>query len=40
VPGQSATERPDWIHEVKHDGFRIMALRDNADARLPKTAWY
>jgi hypothetical protein len=21
----------DWLHEIKHDGFRIMALRDAAD---------
>src|SRR6476660_4456769 len=23
-----------WIHEIKHDGFRIMALRDAAGVRL------
>src|SRR5437763_4369317 len=25
---------PDWIHEIKHDGFRIMARRDSAGVRL------
>jgi bifunctional non-homologous end joining protein LigD len=23
-----------WIHEIKHDGFRIMARRDGAGIRL------
>jgi len=34
----SRAERPpagrDWIHEIKHDGFRILARRDGAGARL------
>jgi bifunctional non-homologous end joining protein LigD len=25
---------PDWIHEIKHDGFRIMARRDAKGVRL------
>jgi bifunctional non-homologous end joining protein LigD len=25
---------PGWIHEIKHDGFRIMAWRDGAGVRL------
>jgi hypothetical protein len=25
---------PDWIHEIKHDGFHIMARRDANDVRL------
>jgi bifunctional non-homologous end joining protein LigD len=25
---------PDWIHEIKHDGFRIMARRDGDRVRL------
>src|SRR5580704_6792856 len=25
---------PDWIHEIKHDGYRIMARRDAAGVRL------
>src|ERR1700745_1571802 len=25
---------PDWIHEIKHDGFRILARRNGNDVRL------
>ena len=25
---------PDWIHEIKHDGFRILAKRDEHGVRL------
>jgi bifunctional non-homologous end joining protein LigD len=25
---------PGWLHEIKHDGFRIIAHRDPADVRL------
>jgi len=25
---------PDWIHEIKHDGFRILAQKDSAGVRL------
>ena len=25
---------PDWLHEIKHDGFRIVARRDNSGVRL------
>jgi len=25
---------PDWIHEIKHDGFRILARRDKDRVRL------
>jgi bifunctional non-homologous end joining protein LigD len=24
----------DWIHEIKHDGYRLMARRDAAGVRL------
>ena len=34
----SPAERPPsgngWIHEIKHDGFRIMARRDSTGVRL------
>jgi bifunctional non-homologous end joining protein LigD len=34
----SPAKRPpagaNWIHEIKHDGFRIMARRDGASVRL------
>src|SRR2546429_5934075 len=25
---------PDWIHEIKHDGYRLMARRDLTGIRL------
>jgi ATP-dependent DNA ligase len=25
---------PDWVHEIKHDGFRVMARRDGVSVRL------
>jgi bifunctional non-homologous end joining protein LigD len=25
---------PDWVHEIKHDGYRLMARRDAAGVRL------
>jgi hypothetical protein len=25
---------PGWLHEIKHDGFRILARRDGAGVRL------
>jgi bifunctional non-homologous end joining protein LigD len=34
---RSAKEPPagsDWVHEIKHDGFRIMARRDGGRVRL------
>jgi bifunctional non-homologous end joining protein LigD len=34
----STADRPppdsDWIHEIKHDGFRLLACRDAASVRL------
>src|SRR5947208_15012471 len=34
----SQTERPpsgpDWLHEIKHDGFRLFARRDGPRVRL------
>jgi ATP-dependent DNA ligase len=36
LPSRSAAPPggPDWIHELKHDGFRIMARRDARAVRL------
>jgi ATP-dependent DNA ligase len=25
---------PDWVHEIKHDGYRLMARRDPTGIRL------
>jgi bifunctional non-homologous end joining protein LigD len=33
-PAKEPPSGPDWIHEIKHDGFRIMARRDAAGVRL------
>jgi hypothetical protein len=34
IPRQAAPDRPGWLHEIKHDGFRLMARRDAAGVRL------
>jgi bifunctional non-homologous end joining protein LigD len=31
---QGAPSGPGWLHEIKHDGFRILARRDSAGVRL------
>jgi bifunctional non-homologous end joining protein LigD len=33
-PAKRPPDGPGWIHEIKHDGFRIMARRDGAGVRL------
>ena len=33
-PAKEPPSGPDWIHEIKHDGFRILARRDERGARL------
>jgi ATP-dependent DNA ligase len=33
-PAKAPPAGPDWLHEIKHDGYRIMALRDFAGVRL------
>src|SRR5215831_6395711 len=33
-PAKAPPSGPNWIHEIKHDGFRIMARRDSAGVRL------
>jgi bifunctional non-homologous end joining protein LigD len=25
---------PDWVHEIKHDGYRLIVLRDGKVVRL------
>jgi ATP-dependent DNA ligase len=30
----SPAKTPGWLHEIKHDGIRIMARRDSAGVRL------
>jgi bifunctional non-homologous end joining protein LigD len=33
-PAEAPPSGPGWLHEIKHDGFRIMARRDGAKVRL------
>jgi ATP-dependent DNA ligase len=33
-PAKVPPSGPGWIHEIKHDGFRILARRDSAGVRL------
>src|SRR5215469_1688041 len=33
-PAKAPPSGPGWIHEIKHDGFRILAGRDSAAVRL------
>jgi bifunctional non-homologous end joining protein LigD len=33
-PAKQPPAGPDWIHEIKHDGFRIMARRSAGRVRL------
>jgi bifunctional non-homologous end joining protein LigD len=33
-PAKAPLSGPGWLHEIKHDGFRILARRNSAGARL------
>ena len=33
-PADRPPAGPDWLHEIKHDGFRIMARRDGDRVQL------
>jgi ATP-dependent DNA ligase len=33
-PAKAPPSGPDWLHEIKHNGFRIRALRDAKGVRL------
>jgi bifunctional non-homologous end joining protein LigD len=33
-PADSPPTGPDWVHEIKHDGYRLMARRDSVGIRL------
>ena len=32
--GKQVPAGPDWIHEVKHDGYRMLVIRENERVRL------
>src|SRR5215831_12307149 len=34
ISGRPTPSGPDGIHEIKHDGYRLMARRDSAAIRL------
>src|SRR5215472_16659068 len=34
-PADRPPTGPDWVHEIKHDGYRLMARRDPIGIRLP-----
>src|SRR6476646_7893905 len=34
TPAAQPPSGPDWIHEIKHDGYRMMVRRDAAGTRL------
>lgn len=33
-PAREPPAGPDWLHELKHDGFRLQVVRDNERVRL------
>src|SRR5215472_7904565 len=33
-PADRPPSGPDWVHEIKHDGYRLMARRDPIGIRL------
>jgi ATP-dependent DNA ligase len=33
-PAPKPPSGPSWIHEIQHDGFRLMARRDSVGIRL------
>jgi len=33
-PAKAPPSGPGWLHEIKHDGFRILARRESAGVRL------
>jgi ATP-dependent DNA ligase len=38
-PAERPPPGPGWLHEIKHDGFRLMARRDPAGVRLLTHDW-
>ncbi len=39
-PAERPPTGPGWLHEIKHDGFRIMARRDGAGIHPPRQRLY
>jgi ATP-dependent DNA ligase len=34
TPAHTPPAGPDWVHEIKHDGYRLQARRDGDAVRL------
>ncbi|WP_349253838.1 hypothetical protein [Bradyrhizobium sp. CB2312] len=34
VKGSKVPSGPDWLHEIKHDGYRMRLMRENDRVRL------
>src|SRR4051794_33811845 len=34
TPGNLVPAGPDWLHEIKHDGYRLIVQRDGPRVRL------
>ena len=32
--GTRVPHRPEWLHEIKHDGYRLIVQRDGGRVRL------
>jgi ATP-dependent DNA ligase len=32
--GRQGPHRPEWVHEIKHEGYRLIAQRDGKRVRL------
>ena len=32
--GKTVPDRPEWIHEIKHDGYRLIVQREDKRVRL------
>jgi bifunctional non-homologous end joining protein LigD len=34
IAGKQVPSGPDWVHEVKHDGYRMLVIRERERVRL------
>jgi ATP-dependent DNA ligase len=39
-PAKAPPSGPGWIHEITHDGFRILARRDDAGVLITRHGGY
>ena len=40
VEGGATAVRPAWVHELKHDGYRLMVRRDGSRVRCFTRSWH